>query len=70
MPGKDGRTALREIKMDPSLARLPIVVLTTSRDEADFQYCQNQGVVGYYRKPSSMIELKKIFHTLCANYLS
>ena len=35
MPKKDGREALAEIKADESLRRIPIVVLTTSKDEAD-----------------------------------
>lgn len=68
MPGKDGRTALREIKTDPSLADIPVVVLTTSHDEADLQYCQDYGVIGYYSKPSSIAELKAIFHSLCVTY--
>ena len=35
MPRKDGREALAEIKADESLRRIPIVVMTTSSDEAD-----------------------------------
>jgi CheY-like chemotaxis protein len=70
MPGKDGRTALREIKTDPDLAHIPVVVLTTSQNEQDLQYCQDYGVSGYYHKPSSMHELKKIFNTLCADYIN
>ncbi len=35
MPKKDGREALAEIKADESLRRIPIVVLTTSKDEDD-----------------------------------
>jgi CheY-like chemotaxis protein len=70
MPGKDGRTTLREIKMDPILAKIPVVILTTSHNEADFQYCQNYGVIGYFHKPSSMAELKEIFRTLCTTYIN
>lgn len=70
MPGKDGRTALREIKMDPNLANIPVVVLTTSHDEADLQYCLDYGVLEYYSKPGSMGELKEIFRRLCTTYLN
>ncbi|MCA9613354.1 MAG: response regulator, partial [Myxococcales bacterium] len=35
MPKKDGREALEEIKADPALRRIPIVVLTTSKAEED-----------------------------------
>ncbi len=33
MPKKDGRTALKEIKADPNLKRIPVVILTTSKSE-------------------------------------
>src|SRR5687767_2005551 len=35
MPRKDGREALKEIKANPDLRRIPIVVLTTSKAEED-----------------------------------
>jgi CheY-like chemotaxis protein len=70
MPGKDGRTTLREIKADPNLAGIPVVVLTTSQNEADLHYCQNYGVSEYYHKPSSIIELQEILRSLCTNYLN
>ncbi|RPI82630.1 MAG: response regulator [Chloroflexi bacterium] len=69
MPRKDGRDALREIKMNPELAKIPVAVLTTSINERDAQYCQQWGVVGYYQKPSSMMELIEIIGGLCTNYL-
>jgi CheY-like chemotaxis protein len=69
MPGKDGRTVLREIKADPSLANIPIAILTTSHSKADLQYCHDHGVIAYYHKPSSMAELKEIFRNLCTDYL-
>lgn len=70
MPGKDGRTALKEIKADPNLSNIPVVVLTTSQSEADLRYCQKYGVAGYHHKPGSMAGLKEIFHGLCTNYLN
>jgi len=70
MPRKDGRTALKEIKADPALSHIPVVVLTTSNYEADLQYCQSYGVDGYYRKPGAMAELKGIIQSLCAKYLN
>jgi two-component system, response regulator len=69
MPGKDGRTALQEIKKDPDLANIPIVVLTTSQNESDIQYCHSYGVAKYYSKPSSITEIEKIFRDLCREYL-
>ena len=35
LPKKDGREVLEEIKSDPALDMIPVVILTTSRDEAD-----------------------------------
>jgi CheY-like chemotaxis protein len=69
MPRKDGRVALREIKADPSLADIPVAVLTTSSAEVDAEYCSRFGVVGYYRKPGSMTELREIIGGLCMDYL-
>ena len=35
LPRKDGREVLQEIKADPDLRRIPVVILTTSRAEED-----------------------------------
>lgn len=69
MPRKDGRSALREIKADPAIASIPIVILTTSGSDEDMQYCLSYGIQGYYRKPGSFIELENIFRNLCTQYL-
>ena len=65
LPRTDGRAVLREIKADPALADVRVVVLTTSENPADYKYCQQYGVVGYYGKPSSVSELRKIIGDLC-----
>jgi CheY-like chemotaxis protein len=70
MPRKDGRAALREIKTDPSLASIPVAVLTTSTNDRDARYCQQYGVIGYFRKPGSMTELREIMQGLCTGYLN
>lgn len=51
MPKKDGREALAEIKADPDLKRIPIVVLTTSSDEEDVLRSYNLGVNSFITKP-------------------
>ncbi len=51
MPRKDGREALAEIKNDPVLRRIPVVVLTTSAAEADVIHSYDLGVAGYIVKP-------------------
>jgi len=70
MPRKDGREALKEIKMHPELASISMVILTTSSREDDFLYCQSFGIEGYYRKPGSIYELREIIGKLCNDYLS
>ncbi len=47
MPRKDGREALHEIKADPQLRRIPIVVLTTSKAEEDILRSYDLGVSIY-----------------------
>lgn len=51
MPRKDGREALREIKADPDLRRIPVVVLTTSREEEDILRTYDLGASSFITKP-------------------
>jgi CheY-like chemotaxis protein len=63
MPRKDGREALKEIKADPELRRIPIVVLTTSKAEEDILRTYDLGVNSYVTKPvtfKSLVELIKV----------
>ncbi|MGA4643878.1 response regulator [Limisphaera sp. 4302-co] len=63
MPRKDGREALKEIKSDPHLRRIPIVVLTTSKAEEDILRSYDLGVNSYVTKPvtfSSLVELVRV----------
>ncbi len=51
LPRKDGRECLAEIKADPELKRIPVVVLTTSQAEADIQRCYELHANCYITKP-------------------
>jgi len=51
MPRKDGREALAEIKADPHLRYIPVVVLTTSKAEEDIMRSYDIGAAGYITKP-------------------
>jgi CheY-like chemotaxis protein len=51
MPRKDGREALEEIKTDPHLRHIPVVVLTTSNAQEDILLSYDIGVAGYITKP-------------------
>lgn len=51
MPKKDGREALKEIKADPKLKNIPVVILTTSAAEEDVIRSYDLGVNSFIRKP-------------------
>src|SRR5437660_11467420 len=51
MPRKDGREALREIKADPNLRRIPVIVLTTSKAEEDIYRTYDLGANSFITKP-------------------
>jgi CheY-like chemotaxis protein len=53
MPRKDGREALKEIKADPDLRRVPVVVLTTSKAEEDIYRTYDLGANSFITKPVS-----------------
>ena len=51
MPKKDGREALRDIKSDKELRSIPIVILTTSKQEEDIYRSYDLGANSYITKP-------------------
>lgn len=63
MPKKDGREALAEIKADDSLRRIPIVVLTTSKDEEDVLRTYDLGVSSFITKPVTFAGLVEVMRT-------
>lgn len=64
MPRKDGREALGEIKSDPDLRRIPIVVLTTSKAEEDILKSYDLGVNSFIVKPVSFEGLLEVVKAL------
>jgi CheY-like chemotaxis protein len=64
MPRKDGREALREIKNDPKLRAIPIVVLTTSKSEEDVVRAYNLGVNSYITKPVRFAALVEVMQAI------
>lgn len=51
MPRVDGRTVLREVRSDPQLRRIPVVVLTTSKQEEDIVRSYDLGCNSFITKP-------------------
>ena len=64
MPRKDGRTVLKEIKGDPELRQIPVVVLTTSQADEDIFKSYDLGVNSYIVKPVTFEALVDILQTL------
>jgi CheY-like chemotaxis protein len=64
MPRKDGRTVLKEIKGDPELRQIPVVVLTTSKADEDIYRSYDLGVNSYIVKPVTFEALVDILQTL------
>jgi CheY-like chemotaxis protein len=64
MPKMDGREALQEIKADPSLRRIPIVVMTTSKAEEDIYRTYDLGVSSFITKPVTFDGLVTVMREL------
>lgn len=64
MPRKDGREALREIKSDPALRRIPVIVMTSSEAEEDVVRSYDLGVNSFICKPVRFEKLLDVVRTL------
>src|SRR2546423_1272162 len=63
MPKKDGREALKEIKADPKLRNIRVIVLTTSKAEEDVFRTYDLGVSSFITKPvtfAGLVEAMKV----------
>jgi two-component system, response regulator len=69
MPKIDGREALRMIKSDKKLLKIPVVVLSTSRADADVIDCYNLGVNSFISKPVRFEDLVAVTKELTSYWL-
>lgn len=69
MPKKDGRETLKEIKANPLLKNIPVIVLTTSKAQEDINLCYSYGANAYIVKPNSFTELTDIITVLTKFWL-
>ena len=67
MPRLDGREALEQMKADPALRRIPVVVLTTSNAHEDLLNTYDMGVAGFVVKPVTFESLVRVMTGL-GNY--
>jgi two-component system, response regulator len=64
LPRKDGREALAEIKSDPSLRAIPIVVFSTSGAQSDIRRSYELGVCSFVRKPATFAQLQATMNAI------
>ena len=64
LPRKDGREVLAEVKADPKLKRIPVVILTTSKADEDIIRTYNLHANAYITKPVDLNRFVEIMHTL------
>ena len=64
MPRKDGREALKEIKEHAGLKEIPVVVLTTSKEDEDILRSYNLGANSYITKPVTFEGLCDVMKSL------
>ncbi len=64
LPRLDGRAVLEQMRSDPDLRRIPVVALTTSRQEEDIVRSYDLGVNSYISKPVSMDSFVDVLRTL------
>ncbi len=64
MPRKNGREALKEIKSDRHLHQIPVIILTTSRNEDDIRAAYEDGVNSYIAKPITFDGLIDVMKSL------
>ncbi len=64
LPKKDGREVLAEIKEDPELRLIPIVVLTTSAAEEDIARAYSLHANCYVTKPVDFVQFMRVIHSI------
>jgi two-component system, chemotaxis family, response regulator Rcp1 len=64
LPKKDGREVLAEIKEDPSLKQIPVVILTTSNAEKDILQSYDLHVNCYITKPVQLTEFLSVVKSI------
>jgi two-component system, response regulator len=69
MPRMDGREALKAIKLDEELRKIPVVILTTSKAEEDIMRSYNSGANSYITKPVTFEGLISVIQSLKSYWL-
>jgi two-component system, chemotaxis family, response regulator Rcp1 len=69
LPRKDGRQVLAEVKSEPELATIPVVIFTTSQAASDISRCYQLGANCYLRKPGNLADFVAIVQSMADFWL-
>ena len=69
MPVKDGKTILQEIKSNPKLQTIPVVIFTTSHSEEERQEYLKLHAAAYVSKPDAYKDWAPVLQSICKVYL-
>lgn len=70
MPGRNGYEVLKEVKSDPGLKQIPIVVLTTSSDEDSVAQAYKLHANSFITKPATFEELQNMVQKVVDYWMS
>jgi CheY-like chemotaxis protein len=70
LPRKDGRQVLSELKSDPALTQIPVVIFTTSEASSDVNHSYAHGAKCYVRKPGNFPEYAAVVQSMADFWLS
>ena len=69
LPRKDGRQVLAEVKSDRDLAKIPVVVFTTSQAYSDIMRSYELGANCYLRKPGNLADYRAVVQSMADFWL-
>jgi CheY-like chemotaxis protein len=69
LPRKDGREVLSEVKADPTLAKIPVVIFTTSQADSDVTRSYELGANCYLRKPGNLPDFVAVVQSMADFWL-
>ena len=69
LPRKDGREVLAEVKADPDLAKIPVVIFTTSQASFDISRSYELGANCYLRKPGNLPDFVAVVQSMADFWL-
>ena len=70
LPGCGGKELVERIKSDASLRTIPLVVFSTSSQDADVEHCYRYGANSYHRKPTNLRDFETTIREIVHYWLS